>query len=104
MTGIESIISLKDYEEHDYENAIRALKGEATVKNPINSIVFMLMMRARANSHRHYEIYSVKCDASLDKEFWEKQWKEYPQETADLVRSRGYKIFGEPITQDIKIR
>lgn len=93
--GIESIIPITQYEHWDKQNLIRLLKEEKPVTNPLNVIIRNLLMRARVNSHRHYEIYAIDCDPSLDEDFWKQQWNEFPQSTADLIRERGHKLFSD---------
>jgi hypothetical protein len=40
----------------------------------------------------------------MDEEFWRAQWEEYPQETAELIRERGHKLFSDRVkTSSIKI-
>lgn len=99
INGIESIIPITKYENWDKENLIRVLKEEATKKNPLDTMLQNLILRARFNSQRHYEIYAVDCDPSLDEEFWWQQWNENPQFTADLIRERGHKIYSDRRTK-----
>lgn len=99
-TGIESIIPISQYEGIDQENTMRILKGEPVLENPLNRIIRSLIMRARFNSHRHYEIYAVDCDATLDQSFWEKYWGDDPQAAADLIREQGLKIYSNRSTRD----
>jgi len=102
--GIESIIPITQYELLDKQNLIRVLGEEEKIPNPLGGILNRLILRARFNSQRHYEIYSVDCDASMDEEFWKEQWETMPQETADLLRERGQKIYSDRVQKDsIKI-
>jgi len=101
--GIESIVPITQYENWDKENLFRVLKDEKVITNPINNIIRNLVLRARANSQRHYEIYAIDCDHSLDEEFWREQWKEEPQATADLIRERGLKIHSDRASAEEKI-
>ena len=101
--GIEGIIPITQYEHWDKQNLIRMLKEEQTKKNPLNHIVRNLILRAQVNSQRHYEIYAIDCDETLDENFWRKQWEEYPQETADLIRERGHKLYSNRSTDKIVI-
>lgn len=93
--GIEAIIPITQYEKWDQENLIRLLKNEDKKSNPLNTIIRTLIMRARFNTQRHYEIYAVDCDSSLDEEFWKEQWSSAPQETADLIREKGHKLYSD---------
>jgi hypothetical protein len=97
--GIEAIVPITQYENHDKQNLINILSEKPTKRNPLDSIVRSLLLRARFNTQRHYEIYAVDCDASLDEAFWRKQWEENPQDTADLIRERGHKLYSDRATK-----
>lgn len=104
MTGIESIIEISVYDQFEKDNLLRILKEEPVVRNPVNTIIRNILLRARFNSQRHYEVYVVNCDETLDEEFWEIQWKELPQETADLIRERGHCLYSDRMSKNqIKI-
>ncbi len=97
--GIESIVPISQYENHDKEQLLRLLKEQSRVRNPLDTIVRNLVLRAQFNNHRHYEIYAVDCDPSLDEKFWREQWAENPQFTADLIREKGHKIYSDRQTR-----
>lgn len=94
-TGIESIVPITQYEQHEKNQLMKILKDEPRTRNPMDSIVRGLLMRARFNPQRHYEIYAVDCSESMDEAFWREQWESCPQETAELIRDRGHKIFSD---------
>lgn len=93
--GIEAIIPITEYEHWDKENLFRLIKSEILLRNPLNSIMQHLLLRAQFNSQRNYEIYVIDCDPDLDEKFWRRQWDEHPQFTADLIRKRGHKIYSD---------
>jgi hypothetical protein len=97
--GIEAIVPITQYENHDKQNLINILSEKPTERNPLDSIVRSLLLRARFNPQRCYEIYAVDCDASLDEAYWRKQWEENPQFTADLIRERGHKLYSDRATK-----
>lgn len=97
--GIESIVPITEYENWDVHNTFRLLSDQPAVRNPLNSIIQMMLLRARSNSQRHYEIYAIDCDLDLDEAFWRKQWDSEPQATADLIRQRGLKIYSDRKTK-----
>ena len=101
--GIDSIVPITQYENWDAENTFRVLADQSAVRNPLNSILQSMLIRARVNSQRHYEIYAIDCDTNLDEEFWREQWKSAPQATADLVRERGEKIYCNRKTRKVVI-
>jgi len=102
--GIESIVPISQYEYIEQQNLIRILSEKPTERNPLDSIVQRLIMRAKFNSQRHYEIYAIDCTEEMDEEFWREQWEEYPQATAELIRERGHKLYSDRAnTTQIKI-
>jgi hypothetical protein len=102
--GIEAIIPITQYEHHDKQNLIRMLGEKPVARNPLNSIMQSLLLRAKFNPQRHYEIYAVDCVEDMDEVFWREQWEEYPQATAELIRERGHKIYSDRAnTKQIKI-
>jgi hypothetical protein len=103
MNGIERIICLNEYRDWDESNTFKILKGEPTAENPINWILNTVLLRAKFNSHRHYEIYTITADLELDTDFWKNQWEKYPQETANIVREKGNKIHSDRMPNTVKI-
>jgi len=101
--GIDSIVPISQYEFHDQENTMRLLRDQPRIPNPLNSIVKNLLLRARFNSQRHYEIYAIDCTKEMNEEFWREQWEEYPQETAELIRERGHKLYSDRVTNQVRI-
>lgn len=102
--GIESIVPISKYEHHDKQNLINILSEKSTTTNPMNAILHNLMLRARYNSQRHYEIYAVDCTEEMDEEFWRDQWTNHPQDTADLIRERGHKLYSDRVTRNQLIK
>jgi hypothetical protein len=71
----------------------------------INSIMHMLMLRARFNTHRHYEIYAIDVDETIDEQDLRAMFEEDPQSSADLIRRRGRQLYSDRVKEDhIKIR
>lgn len=54
-----------------------------------------LIMRARYNPQRHYEIYTVDVDPSITAEDMIDMFTESPQGMADLIRARGNKLYSD---------
>ena len=91
--GLESVIPITKYEHVDVENTFRVLNNQETVRNPIDSIMQGMLIRARVNQQRHYELYAIDCDESIGKEDIEQMFVENPQQAAELIRSRGHKLY-----------
>lgn len=95
QTGIDSIVPITQYEEWDKKNTWNVLTDQPVERNPINSIIQFLLLRARYNSQRHYEIYSIDCAFEINEAEWREIWEADPQGTADLIRERGQKIYSD---------
>ena len=93
--GLESAIPVTQYENLEKENLVTILKGEDPTKSPLNAILNSIVMRARFNTQRNYEVYAIDCDASFTEDTWRKLFAEAPQAAADLVHARGHKIFSD---------
>ena len=56
-------------------------------------------MRARTNTQRCYEIYAIGVDGNITQEDIAAMFRTDPQYAADLIRSRGEKIYSDRRTQ-----
>jgi hypothetical protein len=104
--GVESIVPIARYEKWDQHQLVEILasRQDSSEPNPLNVIINTMMLRARFNTHRHYEIYAIDCAEELDEEFWRNEWETSPQATADLIREKGVKLFSDRASADrIKI-
>ena len=95
MYGLESCIPITQYENWDKEQLLSILKENKSKPNPLNQIISMMLFRARANGHRHYEIYAVDCDESYTEQTLRDMFEKDPQGSAELIRKRGAKLFSD---------
>jgi hypothetical protein len=88
--GIEFV---EDITDRDALVSWALLKGERPPKlpSPINHI----LLRARLNSHRFYEIYSVTAVGGIDKDDIVKMFEDSPQTAAETIRRLGNKIYSD---------
>ena len=93
--GLESVVPISQYEPIDVENTFRILNDQEPVRNPMNSIIQMMMLRGRMNGQRHYELYAIDCVDGITKEDLEQMFEDNPQAAADLIRNRGVKVFSD---------
>jgi hypothetical protein len=93
--GLESVVPITEYEHCDRDNMFRVLNDHETVRNPLNQIIQNMMLRARVNNQRHYELYAIDCDNSIDKTDIEQMFENDPQSAADLFRSRGHRLYSD---------
>ena len=104
-TGVEAIIPITQYEDWDTVNAFGVLEGKSPTPSPLNSTVNAILMRARFNAQRFYEVYAVDCDPGISEDDWRDMWAASPQMCADMIRKRGVKLWGEPMPVDnVRIR
>ena len=104
MNGLESLINVskieKEHEQWEKENIFRVLKEDNTTLKPAHVPLNQMILRAKFNSQRHYEIYAIDCDDGLDEQFWREQWENCPQETANIVRERGHRLYSDRANKD----
>lgn len=93
--GLESVVPITEYEQVDVENTFRILNNQEPVRNPIYSIIQMMILRGRTNNQRHYELYAIDCEKNITKEDLEVMFEYDPQSAANLIRNRGLKIFSD---------
>jgi len=89
--GLEAVVNVTEYEK---EMTWATLQDQEVPKR-IGSIVNYLMLRARANSQRHYEIYTVTAVDGITDEDIRTMFEQDPQGSADLIRNRGNKIYSD---------
>ena len=93
QTGLESVILAYDPQW--------LMDSLATGKMPsIDSTVNTLMLRARFNTHRHYEIYAINFDYDMTESDIREYFNESPQAFVDLIRERGHKMYSDRVQED----
>ena len=93
--GLESVVPITEYEQCDSDNTFRLLNNQEPARNPINQLIQNMMLRARVNGQRHYELYAIDCDNSIQKTDIEQMFEDDPQAAADLFRSRGHRLYSD---------
>jgi len=89
--GLEAVVNITDLEKE----ATWATLQDKEPSKKISHIVNYLMTRARANSQRHYEIYTMNVQEGLTDEDIRGMFENDPQGSADLIRDRGNKIYSD---------
>ena len=92
--GLEACVDATDLDKQAMWNT---LKDGENARNSVGATLHYLMMRARLNSQRHYEIYSITADPEITKEDLIQQFTDNPQGMADLIRERGNKIYSDRV-------
>lgn len=93
--GLECIFDITDF-AHD--TLVAKLAGNPDPRSAFN--LSMMIVRARANSQRHYEIYALDTDNSIDENCIREMFNTDPQFIVDLIRSKGSKIFSDRVEKN----
>ena len=89
--GLEAVVNITEYEK---ESTWAMLQDKEPPKQ-IGHIVNYLMIRARANGQRHYEIYTMTVQEGITDEDIRGMFESDPQGSADLIRDRGNQIYSD---------
>ena len=104
MLGLESIFSVDDalnqIERYEKDTVWKTLKGEPKSEKPNPIPLQMLIMRARFNSQRNYEIYTFSTDMNMNDV--RKIFADDPQPIVEWIRKNGNKIYSDYVKQDKK--
>jgi hypothetical protein len=106
-TGLEAVINISNIEKEQMWAALSEKEPNPNKGRPntVNSIVNMIMLRARFNSQRHYEIYCIDTEDSITAEDFRRHFEEDPQHMAELIRERGRQLYSDRRKEnEIKIR
>lgn len=87
MYGLEFC---QDVTAVEKRNMIKALKNEQ-LERPFN--LNALLMRARVNSQRNYEMYTMTVEQGITEEEVKKWFDSDPQQAVDQIRERGREIY-----------
>ena len=97
MLGLEALINVtqieKEHEEWEKENIFRILKDQDKTLKPAHVPLEMMIMRARANPQRHYEIYAF--DSELSEQDIRETFEDSPQVMVDAIRNVGHKFYSD---------
>lgn len=98
--GLEYIA---DITADDQRVAWERLKGNVAPRhsyaNPLH-----LILRARYNSQRHYEIYTFNASEGITKDDISAMFEADPQTAADAIRRVGYCLHSDRAQQEVAIR
>jgi hypothetical protein len=102
--GLECVIPLDMSKLNDGAEMLAILEDrENQYSKEMNRLLFMLTMRARANSQRNYEIFKLTCSGGITKENLESMFEQNPQSAADLVRAKGVRLYGEKLSKRTQV-
>jgi hypothetical protein len=90
--GLEVVADITEDEQARVWGALKGQKVESRLPN-LNH----LMLRARYNSQRNYEIYIVEATEGITAKDIEDMFEASPQAGADTIRRLGHRLLGEPL-------
>jgi hypothetical protein len=93
--GLESVTPVGHYEQIDVENTFRILNNEDPMRNPVNTLIQTMILRARYNSHRHYELYAITAMDGITGPDIEGMFESAPNEAAKTIRKIGVKLYSD---------
>jgi hypothetical protein len=98
-TGLEACINVSDIDKERMWDALKSADDNPNKGRPhtVGSLVNMLMLRARFNTQRHYEIYAIDTDDSITACDLRELFEQDPQAGAELIRDRGRKLYSDRI-------
>jgi len=93
--GLESVTPIGQYEQVDVDNTLRILQDQDPIRNPVNTIIQTMILRARFNSHRHYELYAITAVDGIMGPDIEDMFNVDPNAAAKLIRNIGIKLYSD---------
>ena len=89
--GVETVLNISDL---DRQRVWATLSGQPE-STGLRHVVSHVLMRARANPQRHYEVYTMTVEDGISTLDVREMFDRDPQGSADLVRERGNKIYSD---------
>lgn len=90
--GLEHIIPITEIER---QQTFDILTGKIFNGANIHQSVNMMLLRARFNTQRYYEIYAIQAQGGIDADDLREMFKNDPQGAANLIRERGQVMFSD---------
>jgi hypothetical protein len=105
MTGLECLINVtaieKEHEKWEKENLFRILKNQIKEVKPANVPLDMMILRARVNSQRHYEIYTFESE--LSEKYIKETFSSDPQVIVDAIRDVGHELYSDRVLKKTQV-
>lgn len=100
--GLEGIVPIDQYDRWFEQKVFCILQGTAKddERNPMNGILQSMVLRARYNSQRRYEIYAIEATDGIDEQDIREMFENAPQVAADTIRRIGVKIYSDRLTNE----
>ena len=105
MLGLECLYDvdfhMSKYNEWEKQKVISILKEERTPDQPSGIPLQLMILRARANSQRVYEIYEFT--STMGYKELTKVFNDDPQPVVEWIRENGKKVYSDYVKQERKM-
>ena len=105
MQGLECLfdvdLHMNKYNEWEKQKVVSILKEEQVPIQPQGIPLQMLILRARANSQRTYEIYEFNSTVKYDE--LKEAFNDNPQPIVEWIRENGKQVYSDYVKQERKM-
>ena len=105
MLGLESLHDvdsyMKEYNAWEKQKIVAILKEERVPEKPASIPLQMMILRARVNSQRAYEIYEFNSTLKYDE--LKTAFEVDPQPIVEWIRANGLKVYSDYVKQERKM-
>ena len=105
MLGLECLFEVEPYikahEEWEKQQIVAILKEEQVPEKPPGIPLQMMLLRARVNSQRAYEIYEF--NSTLKYKELKEAFNDNPQPIVEWIRENGKKVYSDYVKREKKL-
>ena len=105
MLGLECLydvdLHMSKYNEWEKQKVVAILKEERTPDQPSGIPLQMMLLRARVNSQRAYEIYEFNSTMAYDE--LKEAFNDNPQPVVEWIRENGKQVYSDYVKQNRKM-
>jgi hypothetical protein len=99
ITGLECIVDLSSW-KREHEQWTKEVIWDILKESQFRSIepkipLQQMILRAKTNPQRHYEIYTFSAEYSITEKTLRTLFERDPQHIVDLVRKKGSKVYSD---------
>lgn len=95
--GLESLFNVTQYMQQCTYNTLMELPLPESI--PLNH----LLLRARNNTQRNYEIYVFDVEEDITETMLRESFQAAPQGIVDYIRKNGHQIYSDRVTTDKRV-
>ena len=105
MQGLECLydvdLHMNRYDEWNKQKVVAILKDERVSDQPQGIPLQMMILRAKFNSQRAYEIYEFNSTMNYDE--LKEAFNDNPQPVVEWIRENGKKVYSDYVKQNRKM-